>query len=107
LARLALLVYFLEPEKFAEYHAWLIEPAVARTTSSARAQADEIVGRERLQSSHGISAIDSQLRANSELVEFVSREVKNQHLPMLLLSRAIVSGAPQETAELEKLLRRD
>ena len=107
LARLALLVYFLAPDEFAGFHAWLIDSPEPRSPDTATQRAAEIVGRQRLEAWLGKGDNDSQLRSNLELAELVREEVKNKQLPKLLLDQSVISGAPQDAAELTRLLRQD
>lgn len=48
IANYAIAVWRLKPGKYHEYHDWLFEPKVARSTAAARERAVEIVGEERL-----------------------------------------------------------
>ncbi len=64
LAKLALAMHAVDPEKFGHFDDWLFESEEPRTLAEARQQAASVVGSEELESSLSQSDLDVQIRRN-------------------------------------------
>ncbi len=103
LARLALIVWKLAPDRFAEYDRWLFEPQTPPTYAAARAKAVELVGEEALAVVERDPALDEQLKLNIEIFAASPAEL----LPQLMSRNVVLSQQVASTEELLELLDRE
>jgi protein-disulfide isomerase len=103
LARLALIVWKLAPQRFAEFDAWLFEPKEPRTYAAARAKAAELLGEEKLAAIERHPALDEQLKLNIELFASSPAEL----MPQLLGRNVVLSQQVESAEELLELLDRE
>ena len=103
-ARLALAVFFAEPPKFEEYSNWLFAPQRPPELVSAREQAMQLIGKERLLAALGDPRIDTQIRTDIEIYSANSRLGKSTAMPQLIFSDGTSIGAISEMRQLEEVL---
>ncbi|WP_442485467.1 vitamin K epoxide reductase family protein [Aeoliella sp. SH292] len=98
-ARLAIGVWQLAPEKFPEYHNWLMQGRQAPSLGEAKQRAMQIAGDQLL--------LDNKLK--KQITDRLRRQSDDWHtlksgLPLLLFPESAVSGAGKGSAEVFKLL---
>jgi protein-disulfide isomerase len=98
-ARLAIGVWQLAPEKFPEYHNWLMQGRRAPSLGEAKQRAMQIAGDKLLLDDKLKKQITDRLRRQSD-----DWNTLKTGLPLLLFSDSAVSGAGKGSAEVIKLL---
>jgi protein-disulfide isomerase len=103
LARLALIVWKLAPDRFAEYDQWLFASQDHRTYADARAKAVELTGEAALAAVERDPALDEQLKLHIELWKSGPAEL----IPQLLGRNVVLSQRVESAEELLELLDRE
>ena len=95
-ARLALAVWNAKPDKFEEYHEWLMEPADPPTVEAARDKAAELIGPEALNAALADKAIKQQIDANG----LIYHKAGTGAIPKLMTKDFVTSGEPSSAEQL-------
>lgn len=104
LARLALAVWRVEPERFSDFDAWLFAPELPRTAAEARTEAARLVGDARLSQALADPWVDERIAANVTAY----RDSEAKVLPILLSPGAsAIVGRTDDRNELFQLLEHD
>ncbi|MEZ6064889.1 MAG: vitamin K epoxide reductase family protein [Planctomycetaceae bacterium] len=104
LARLSLAVWRTQPERFAEFDAWLFEPEWPRTAEAARSEAERLLGADALAEGLSDPWIDQRIAADVE--GYIRSEVGT--IPVLLSpGMPGMVGRTSTTEELWEILERD
>jgi len=116
IARLALAVWHVAPQKFPEYHRWLLETPKSRTTAEARQYAVTLIGQEALQQAtqDWQRVIRRELKINADLNELVSRKLAQTKfpgagvIPKILVGNKVISAAQVHSSQdLQQLLSKE
>jgi hypothetical protein len=100
LAKYALIVWSLEPKKFAAYDAWLFESSNPRSSADARAKAVELVGEEHFAAVEKDERFDQALQQHMELHKRSPAEL----IPQVMSRDVILSGGVNSAVELVEAL---
>ncbi|HTN77584.1 MAG TPA: vitamin K epoxide reductase family protein [Pirellulaceae bacterium] len=103
LAKLALIVWRLAPQKFAQFDEWLFEPETPRTYEAARKEVVAWLGEELLRAAEQDPAFDWQLEQNVELFGISPAEL----LPQIMSGQKVLSQQVDSEAELRRLLAQE
>ncbi len=88
LSRLAIAVWRLDSEKFAEFHCWMFEGTTAPVYSNALAKAQELVGSERLTNELAKTVCSQYVDRNVELY----KRVGGGAIPKMIFERTTIVG---------------
>jgi uncharacterized membrane protein len=105
LARLAIAVWQIRPEKFAGFHRWLMTGPQPPEPATAQSKAAQLVGADALQRALAEEAVAAQLAENCRLYSVVRDHARDGSIPKLIFPSAIASGLPSGQKQLELLLR--
>jgi protein-disulfide isomerase len=100
LAKLALIVAHLAPERFAEFDAWLFVPEKARPLADARSQAAAIVGVEALAAAEQDEQYDQLIQANIALYNRSPADL----IPQIMGRNVVLSAGVESASELLEAL---
>lgn len=104
LARLALAVWRADPARFAEFDQWLFAPELPRAAAEAHAEAERLIGADRLEAALADPWIADRIQANVTAY----RDSDARVLPILLSpGAAAVVGRTDDRSELFRVLDRD
>lgn len=103
LAKLALIVAQLKPERFIEFDEWLFASAEPRSAEAARQQAERLVGAEALATVEQDASFDRRLRRHIELYHASPAKL----LPQIMGSNVILSEGVESTGELLEALEQE
>jgi uncharacterized membrane protein/protein-disulfide isomerase len=103
LAKLALMVWYAAPEKFAAFDAWLFENRQFRKLADARAHAVSLIGEEAVSAGEADTQLDSLLQQNIELYDRSPADL----LPQILGKNVVLEAGVDSTAELLEVLHED
>lgn len=101
LSKLAVACWRLDAEKFHEFHHWMFEGSTAPTYATAKAKADELVGREDLDAELRKEAPGKYITKHVQLYQIAGRGV----VPKLLFPTTTVEGAYTSPNSLVELIR--
>jgi len=104
LARLAIAVWQTNPDRFAEFHRWMMSGATPPEPDAARAEAARLLGQAELQTALADPAVEAQLAENCRLYSVARDNSRDGSIPKLIFSNAVASGLPSSQAQLELLL---
>ncbi len=102
-AQLALIVANLQPERFAEYDAWLFEPEEPRTLDEAYEKAAAIVGQAQLAAAENDDRYAAILQQHIELYHASPAKL----LPQIMGRNVVLSEGVESTAELLDALEQE
>jgi uncharacterized membrane protein len=104
LARIALAVWRVRPEKFAEVHAWLLEPVLPRMPDEAREYAARVVGgAEVLERAEHDPWVSRTLRRTAEMY----RQLGMGALPKIVLPHSLHHGAVDDPQGLFEAIEKE
>jgi uncharacterized membrane protein/protein-disulfide isomerase len=104
LARLAIAVWQTSPDKFAEFHRFLMSGTTTPEPDAAQAEAARLLGQAELQTALADPAVEAQLAENCRLYSVARDNSRDGSIPKLVFSNAVASGLPSSQAQLELLL---
>lgn len=100
-SKLAVATWRLDPEKFEEFHHWMFEGATAPSYARAKAKADELVGREKLDAELRKEAPGKYVTKHVQLYQHAGRGV----VPKLLFPTTTIEGEFTSTSSLVQLIK--
>jgi len=103
LARLSLAVWYVAPEKYAEYHDWLLGAVDARQAKEARQRAGEVIGESALRKQFDGWRIDQRVRLNVALFETAGTGM----IPKLLFRQVVLRGHMKSQEDLFEQLEKE
>ena len=103
LARLAVAVWRADPEKFNEFHDWMLTDYNAPSFATALAHARKLVGKEKLDESLKNRIVDSYIRKHVEIY----RRLGGGTIPKLLFPRTGIVGEYSSAQGLVDFIRRE
>jgi uncharacterized membrane protein/protein-disulfide isomerase len=86
LAKISIAVWRVSPEKFHEFHDWMFE--TTRSTASARAQAEKLVGAEKFRKEYGSKIPSEYVKRHVDLY----KKVGQGSVPKLLFPKSTING---------------
>jgi len=99
-ARLAWAVWYAKPAAFAAFHDWLLQSVDPPSVAAARRKAEELVGRDELETGLADERIDRQIAAAGRIYQLAGLGT----IPKLLGEGFVNSGLPANADELAKTL---
>ncbi|MCA9033886.1 MAG: thioredoxin domain-containing protein [Planctomycetaceae bacterium] len=103
LAKLAVAVWRVSPQQFAEYHNWMFDAGRNRTAGEARTKAEQLVGRQPLQDELNRGIPDQYIQRHVDLY----RKVGAGAVPKLMFPRSIMTGEVNSVASLSSAIEKN
>ena len=103
LGTMAVAVWRLAPEKFGEYHNWLMEGGRSRSPSEARRKAEQLVGAQELKAELDKKVAAEYIKRHVELY----RRVGSGSVPKIMFPNATMTGAVHSTTTLCSRIERE
>ena len=101
LAKISVTVWRVSPENFREFHDWMFEST--RTVSSARAQAEKLVGAERFQKEYASKVPADYVKRHVDLY----KKVGQGSVPKLLFPKSTINGEINSKSTLCSTIERE
>jgi len=107
LAKLALAVYHVDPTKFAEYDAFNFSSGKPRPVPEARAEAERLVGVDKLAQALADPWIQEQIERDIGLYDQTSKWANYRAIPQIITPSMIIAGQPGTPDELFVILEKN
>ena len=107
-AKMAMAIWWTDPEKFYEFDHWMIEtggPSFPPDAAAARAKAEELVGKEALDKALENPSLDKQIEVITKIYNQAREVSKNPQMPKMIMSDGVVVvGVPENEFALYEIL---
>ncbi|MFO1003440.1 MAG: vitamin K epoxide reductase family protein [Planctomycetaceae bacterium] len=101
LAKISIAVWRVAPEKFHEFHDWMFE--TTRSTASARAQAEKLVGAEKFQKEYSSKIPSEYVKRHVDLY----KKVGQGSVPKLLFPKSTINGEINSKSTMVSTIERE
>ena len=101
LAKISIAVWRVSPEKFHEFHDWMFE--TTRSATSARAQAEKLVGAEKFRKEYGSKIPSEYVKRHVDLY----KKVGQGSVPKLLFPKSTINGEINSKSTMVSTIERE
>ena len=103
LAKTAVSVWLVKPDKFAEFHHWMMQGDTAPTIAAAQAHAKKLVGDQQFIKMYGSTKPGKYIQANIRIYKLAGKGT----IPKLLLKKTSLVGKTTSADVIKNLVNRD